>query len=153
MIRPLPEEARARMDAVFGLPVVPRQSTAREAFISGMAGGAIRGVLGVALQPVAQNQLSRDRVAVVQARHHHHHPIPAAAQNGQVSDGVYAGGAEILGGALLCILFPIFPLAGTIGAGLIIDGIRRTLNAGEQNPNLQAAQNPVPPPQQGGINF
>lgn len=150
-----PEQVRARMDAVFGPPPIARLPSARDAFIASIAGGAIRGIAEAALQPVAQNRLNGDRVAVVQARHHHRHPAAAAAQNGQVPDGVAIGGVEVLGGALLLILGTIFHPAAAVGIGMILDGGVRAFNAMEQNPVLPNGQNqnPMPPPPQGGVNF
>jgi hypothetical protein len=121
-----------------------------------MADGAIRGIAGAARQPVAQNPLREDRVALVQARHHHPRPpVAADAQGGQLQDNLAVGGVEILGGALLLILGTIFSPAAVIGGILIGDGIHRVGNVMEQNPVFPNGQNqnPVQPPPQGGVNF
>lgn len=72
----------------------------------------------------------------------------------ELPGGVYAGGAEILGGALLLILTPVYPTAGAAGLVFIGDGVRRILNAVEEEErNRNLSPNIIPPPRSGGISF
>jgi hypothetical protein len=50
----------------------------------------------------------------------------------ELPGSIYSGQAEILAGALTCIIGTVYPPAWPIGVGLLLDGTRRLLNGSEE---------------------
>ena len=77
-----------------------------------------------------------------------------SAMEVEIPGEIAAGGAEMLAGALICVLGLVFPPAFGIGGALIIDGIRRGVNGAlEMDKERHQDPNYTPPPNPFGVDF